>query len=713
MLRKLARALAAAALLAAALSATPTFADSAVSCVQEQLTALGYDPGPVDGQFGRKTATAFGDLVQASPDAFTGMDSPTLSALNADTWCPALAEAFAGAAPAHQTYAPLIAEELGGFKYDIGPDVPAAQLAVIRRGLVIARAYIAKTFGEEIPEKIRTRMTVKIVATGRGNEEPWGGGAAATAFTDSLYPRPFFDVAHQEWDQDTRGRGWTRETDNMKTVVHEYVHDWQMVLGALSLRRQELGNWMNEGIAEYIAYQAMVDAGLMKWSDITRFMAAAPRGPQLDNPLSVFGTTNTPAWAGHIGFLAIDWLVAESPEGIMALKTIAQEVLAGRSQREAFANAFGLELDDFYSQFEPYREALRKNPSRAYANRPTLVFPAAIDKPGAASAEPAAPSPEQAERWYQEAMSFDGKGDDQDREAVRLYRLAADAGHPAAARNLGGMLSGGRGVDKKDQAEATRLFRFAAEAGDAQGQYGLAVWFLDKSAKDERISWLRKAAAQGHENAIAELDKMGVPREDPAPKTAAVEVPAEADPLAAAKCVQAGLNAAGYPAGSVDGQIGNGTLAAFKSYAASLNLPITAVPLAKPTQVMWCLHIGWNTKLDGEAARLLAQVEAGAEAYINLAIPEEVPFRIVLMAGDSEIATNRDPEWTTIQGRGVHRAAFNIADVRKTDTVCTHFEDGWVVLDKAGQGYQASCDPVSPAAMTLDGLINTYTVEKR
>ena len=699
--------------LAVAATATPASADSAVSCVQEQLTALGHDPGPVDGAFGRKTAAAFGDLVKASPEAFASDDDPVLTALNADTWCASLGAAFAEAAPAHETYAPLIADELGGYIYDIGPAVPAAQVAVIRRGLAIARAYIAKTFGEEIPERIRTRMTVKIVATGRGNEEPWGGGAAATAFTDSLYPRPFFDVAHPEWDQDTRGRGWTREADNIKTVVHEYVHDWQMVLGALSLRRQELGNWMNEGIAEYIAYQAMVDAGLMKWGDITRFMAAAPRGPQLDNPLSVFGTTNTPAWAGHVGFLAIDWLVAETPEGIMALKTIANEVLAGRSQKEAFANAFGLELDDFYRQFEPYREALRKNPSRAYANRPKLVFAAATDRPDTASAEPAAPSPEQAERWFEEAMSFDGKGDEQDREAARLYRLAADAGHPAAARNLGGMLSGGRGVDKKDQAEATRLFRFAAEAGDAQGQYGLAVWFLDRSARDERISWLRKAAAQGHENAIAELDKMGVPREDPAMKTAAAEVPADVDPLAAAKCVQAGLNAAGYPAGTVDGQIGNGTQAAFKSYAATLMPPVNAIPLAKPTQVMWCLQIGWTTQLEGEAAGLLAQVEAGAKAYVNLAVPEEVPFRVVLMAGDTELATDSDPVWTTLQGRPLHRATFDIADVRKTDTVCVYFEDNWVVLDQAGQGYQGSCDPVSPALMVLEGAVNTYTVEKR
>ncbi len=221
---------------------------------------------------------------------------------------------------------------------------------------------------------MRNTLTVKVVATGRGNDSPEGGGGVATAFARG-YPlaRPFFDVAHPEWSQATHGRGWTTATDNMKAAAHEYTHVWQASLGGISLHKQELGDWMNEGLAEYIAYRAMAEVGLVQWPDVVSFMARGAMGDETDHPLRAFGATGSPAWAGHVGFLAIDWLVSDAPGGLMALRTAATEVAKGRSQARAFRAAFGIELDDFYDQFEPWREALRKNRVAAILNRPRLV----------------------------------------------------------------------------------------------------------------------------------------------------------------------------------------------------------------------------------------------------------------------------------------------------------------------------------------------------
>ena len=53
-----------------------------------------------------------------------------------------------------------------------------------------------------------------------------------------------------------------------------------------------------------------------------------------------------------------------------------------------------------------------------------------------------------------------------DAEAVRWYRLAADQGHAYAQNNLGAMYANGDGVPE-DDAEAVRWYRLAADQGDA------------------------------------------------------------------------------------------------------------------------------------------------------------------------------------------------------------------------------------------------------
>jgi TPR repeat protein len=55
-----------------------------------------------------------------------------------------------------------------------------------------------------------------------------------------------------------------------------------------------------------------------------------------------------------------------------------------------------------------------------------------------------------------------------DVEAVRLYRKAAETGHPSAMLNLGVMYRDGKGVTK-DDVEAVRWFGKAADAGYARG----------------------------------------------------------------------------------------------------------------------------------------------------------------------------------------------------------------------------------------------------
>jgi TPR repeat protein len=53
-----------------------------------------------------------------------------------------------------------------------------------------------------------------------------------------------------------------------------------------------------------------------------------------------------------------------------------------------------------------------------------------------------------------------------DREAARLFKLAADQGNADAQTNLGILYANGRGGLPKDDREAARLFKHAADQGN-------------------------------------------------------------------------------------------------------------------------------------------------------------------------------------------------------------------------------------------------------
>ena len=79
--------------------------------------------------------------------------------------------------------------------------------------------------------------------------------------------------------------------------------------------------------------------------------------------------------------------------------------------------------------------------------------------------------------WIKGVMHTLGTGIEKDyEEAVRLYRLAADAGHASAQCSLGYMYETGNGVEK-DYKEAVSLYRLAADAGDSDAQVSLGQMY--------------------------------------------------------------------------------------------------------------------------------------------------------------------------------------------------------------------------------------------
>jgi len=105
-----------------------------------------------------------------------------------------------------------------------------------------------------------------------------------------------------------------------------------------------------------------------------------------------------------------------------------------------------------------------------------------------------------------------GQGMPQDNaEALRWYRQAADKGDANAQYALGFMYGNGEGVPQ-DYGEAVSWFRKAADQGNVEAQYSLGSVYRDGDgvSRDyaEAVRWYRKAADQGDKTARHALFSM-------------------------------------------------------------------------------------------------------------------------------------------------------------------------------------------------------------
>ena len=94
-----------------------------------------------------------------------------------------------------------------------------------------------------------------------------------------------------------------------------------------------------------------------------------------------------------------------------------------------------------------------------------------------------------------------GEGVPQDEaEAVRWVRRAAEQGNADVQYNLGTIYGAGRGVPQ-DDAEAARWLRLAAEQGDALAQFDLGVMYVTGGGipQDDAAAQPRDLSAGGWE----------------------------------------------------------------------------------------------------------------------------------------------------------------------------------------------------------------------
>ena len=98
-----------------------------------------------------------------------------------------------------------------------------------------------------------------------------------------------------------------------------------------------------------------------------------------------------------------------------------------------------------------------------------------------------------------------------DAEAVKWYRKAADQGHSGAQSNLGVMYANGEGVPEND-AEAVKWYRKAADQGHSVAQSSLGYMYARGEGVPENsiraYVWWSMGKTQGNAMAAGNIDKL-------------------------------------------------------------------------------------------------------------------------------------------------------------------------------------------------------------
>jgi hypothetical protein len=228
-----------------------------------------------------------------------------------------------------------------GVTFQIDPGVSARDIAQVHQGVQHAHAYLDRFVGGA-----RQRPSSVHVYVGDGTQ-PFCCTASGDAFE--------IVTSKQAWatPQAAAPDTWTADTERMELAAHEYVHVWQYAVGGRACMAGGV-RWISEGMAESLAYRALVADGVIPAPNLDTFTRRQLNNAPNKATLASLETT-WPADANPfaVAYLAVDRLLAA--KGLLAIRDWCARVGAGQEWHQAFAVAFGETTGAFYARFEAFR----------------------------------------------------------------------------------------------------------------------------------------------------------------------------------------------------------------------------------------------------------------------------------------------------------------------------------------------------------------------
>lgn len=227
----------------------------------------------------------------------------------------------------------------GGISFSVAESVSTEDAAYVREGVALAERYVADVLSDVSDERLVVNVRHSDDTTDMGSVA-FSGGDYIVVFTGSL--------------------GWARIApfERVHVVVHEYIHSYQYFVS--DGEYNALPSWFIEGMADYLAYDAVAQIGLVSDQDVRDFhtwavnvTAALPPLEELEER-DAFYNEYGPVYS--LGYLAIEELLGDrDPE---ELDRFLRRVARGVDWQEAFTDIFDMDIDEFYRAFDEVREEL-------------------------------------------------------------------------------------------------------------------------------------------------------------------------------------------------------------------------------------------------------------------------------------------------------------------------------------------------------------------
>jgi|GEM_PF-3443767 len=239
-------------------------------------------------------------------------------------------------APAAKSDAPSFAT------FTFGPGVSAEDEAIIRKGVADMANHLKKWFGRTVTNATAVKTTADASDTTCCNVGGSGSGAWIAVHTK-----------HTDWIK-AKLAAFLFTDMRQQMTLHELVHTYQTQYGCGKQEQPVALRWYNEGMAEWLAFRAMVEMGVVteaKVLEYNQFMYKSAKAEILsayelyhkEIDYSVF-------------YLAVDQLMKKSP--ITSLSAFCDNLGKGQGKTDAFQSAFGTSLSQFYTDYEAYRKGL-------------------------------------------------------------------------------------------------------------------------------------------------------------------------------------------------------------------------------------------------------------------------------------------------------------------------------------------------------------------
>jgi hypothetical protein len=223
-------------------------------------------------------------------------------------------------------------------RFSISDNVTAEDESYVREGISLAEDYLRDTLDAEIDDD--------LVVNVRDTADPSDDSTLAFANDDFLVVftgSPYWDTLAPFL--------------RMETVIHEYVHIYQF--DALGDSEESAPMWLIEGMAEYLGFDAMERLGVVDHDAIVDYQAWAVLSSgyeveHLEDVESVWDYQSAEGPVYSLSYLAVSRLFGELPSP--GLERYIEEIQDGATWQEAFPDAFGVEADEFYAEFDAWME---------------------------------------------------------------------------------------------------------------------------------------------------------------------------------------------------------------------------------------------------------------------------------------------------------------------------------------------------------------------